>query len=221
MIDQYFRAKLPRIVGPAINVLSKLGVTPNQLTWSGFFIAMGAAVAVARNWSAFGLILWWLSRLIDGLDGILARHLGVNSLLGGYLDIVLDMLAYSLMVLAFSVLYPELSSIWMLILVGYVGCITSALAYGNLAQSLNKPNMDNRSLRLGAGLAEAGETSLAYSVFLIFPNFIGYTSLAWLLILAITVVARTLMAYRDGQASIKEPASENSVPGKPTHGPQF
>ena len=81
MIDQFFRARLPRVVQPITNALTKFGVTPNQLTIVGFVIALGAGVAVANELPMLALILWWTSRLVDGLDGILARHLGVASLL--------------------------------------------------------------------------------------------------------------------------------------------
>jgi hypothetical protein len=55
---------------------------------------------------------------------------------------------------------------------------------------------DNRGLRLGAGLAEGGETGIAYSIFLLFPDFLEVSTTIWVGILIITVVARSFLAFR-------------------------
>jgi hypothetical protein len=58
------------------------------------------------------------------------------------------------------------------------------------------PPRDDRGLRLGAGLAEGGETGIAYSVFLLLPNHLEWSTAVWIAILVVTVVARTVLAYR-------------------------
>ena len=196
MIDNAFRAVLPRFVGPLLSFYTWMGWTPNQVTVVGFLIALIASTAVAFQYGWVALALWWVSRLVDGTDGILARKTGQVTDFGSYLDIVLDMAAYGAMVLGFAWAMPEFQLQWMAMLFLYILCIASALALGAQEAKRQMPPRDERGLRLGAGLAEGGETGIAYSVFLLFPEILSVTTTIWVLILAWTVLARTWLAWR-------------------------
>jgi len=196
MIDNAFRAILPRFVGPILSLYGRLGWTPNHVTALGFGIALLASAAVATHfwWAALGL--WWLSRLADGTDGVYARASGQESDFGAYFDIVLDMAAYGAMVLAFAIAAPAYQAQWMAMLFLYILCIATALSLGAQEAKRAVEPRDNRGLRLGAGLAEGGETGIAYSLFLLFPSYLETSTTIWVVILAVTVIARSFLAYR-------------------------
>jgi len=196
VIDDAFRVALPRFAGPLLALYTRMGWTPNQLSVIGFAIALAASLAVATGHTWVALALWWVSRLVDGTDGVFARHSGRASDFGAYLDVVLDMAAYGAMVLAFAWLHPDLLPAWMAMLFLYVLCISSALALGAQEAKRALPPRDERGLRLGAGLAEGGETGLAYSVFLLWPEALALTTSLWVAVLVLTVAARTLLAWR-------------------------
>lgn len=198
MIDAPFRAVLPRYVEPLLEWYESRGFTPNQLTVAGFAVACVAAFFVGVGWSWVALLLWWLSRLLDGTDGIYARRTRQVTDFGGYLDIVLDMASYGVMILGFACARPELTFGWAAILFLYVLCITSALAFGNLEEKrgVGSSARDDRSLRLGAGLAEGGETGIAYTLFLLFPEALHVLVPIWIAVLGFTVVARSLLAKK-------------------------
>ncbi|HIF99367.1 MAG TPA: CDP-alcohol phosphatidyltransferase family protein [Myxococcales bacterium] len=196
MIDNAFRALLPRFVAPVLALYARLGVTPNQVSALGFVIAICASTAVALDFWGLALALWWLSRLADGTDGLWARQSGLESDFGAYLDIVLDMAAYGAMVLGFAYAAPEFQLRWMAMLFLYVVCITSALALGMQEAKQAMAPRDDRGLRLGAGLAEGGETGIAYSLFLLLPDYLWLSTGVWVVVLATTVLARTLLAFR-------------------------
>lgn len=196
MIDNAFRAQLPRFAGPLLSFYTRMGWTPNQLSVLGFAIALLASAAVAFHLWWVALVLWWVSRIVDGTDGLFARQTGQASAFGAYLDIVLDMASYAAIVLGFAKAVPELQSQWMAMLFLYILCIASALALGMQEEMRGLPARDDRGLRLGAGLAEGGETGIAYSVFLLFPDHLQVTTTIWVVLLAATVVARTLLARR-------------------------
>ncbi len=221
MIDDAFRAVLPRFAGPLLALYTRMGWTPNQLSVIGFSIALTASLAVAtgHTWVAFAL--WWVSRLVDGTDGVFARHSGRATDFGAYLDVVLDMAAYGAMVLAFAWLHPDLLAAWMAMLFLYVLCIASALALGAQEAKRSLPARDERGLRLGAGLAEGGETGIAYSAFLLWPEALALTTTLWVVVLALTIVARTLLAWRLlGPASAGRGAQETArSEGKPLRSP--
>jgi len=195
MIDGPFRAVLPRFTGGLIAVYRRLGVTPNQLTVVGFVISAAAAFLVSRGnaWSA--IAVWWLSRLIDGTDGILARATGRSSDFGGYLDITLDMAAYRLMVLGFYYWQPQFAPLWIITLILYILAVTSALSLGALERARGVDG-DNRSLKLAAGLAEGGETGICYTLLLSLPRHIDVLLPVWIAVLVVTFLARTWLAWR-------------------------
>ena len=196
MIDNAFRARLPRHAGPLLAIYRRLSLTPNHVTMLGFAGALLASFAVASGHPWVALALWWVSRIADGTDGLHARQTGQATRFGAYLDILLDMAAYGAMVLGFAIAFPGLGPEWTVMLFLYVLCITSALALG--AQEVGLPNRprDDRGLRLGAGLAEGGETGIAYTIFLLFPQQLELSTRIWIAVLALTVVLRTFLAAR-------------------------
>ncbi|MFQ5416631.1 MAG: CDP-alcohol phosphatidyltransferase family protein [Myxococcota bacterium] len=196
MIDNAFRSALPRFSAPLIHFYGRLGLTPNGVTAIGFALATGAAACVVAGWNLAAVAVWWLGRLADGTDGIYARASGRTSGFGAYLDIVLDMAAYGLMIVAFDIVHPELHIQWIAILFFYVLCIASALALGMQEAERELVRRDDRGLRLGAGLAEGGETGLAYTLFLLLPDQLAWSTTLWIAVLGVTVVARTLLARR-------------------------
>lgn len=167
-----------------------------MITISGLFFGAFAALACAYGNNLLALFLWWFGRFLDGTDGIYARKSSQCTPFGAYLDIVCDMAAYSLMILAFQYRFPNLSLLWGAILVFYVLCITTALSFGILEAQKNITQKDNRGLRLGAGLIEGGETGIAYTLFLFFPEWIDLLASLWLFLLFFTVLSRSLLAKK-------------------------
>jgi phosphatidylglycerophosphate synthase len=222
MIDNAFRAMMPRLSRPMIALYGRLGWTPNHVTVLGCSIAILASTAVALHFWWLAFALWWLSRLADGTDGVYARETGQESDFGAYFDIVLDMAAYGAMVLGFAIAVPELQMRWLAMLFLYVLCISTALALGMQEAKRAVPPRDNRGLRLGAGLAEGGETGIAYSVFLLLPNHLDLATAVWIGILLFTVIARSFLAYQTlGAARHDAPEIASSpVASGTTQGPE-
>jgi phosphatidylglycerophosphate synthase len=196
MIDGPCRRILPKVTGWLITIYTRLGLTPNQLTTTGSGFGFAAAYAIATDHFLVAICLWWIGRLLDGTDGIYARATMQVSAFGGYLDVLSDMAAYSVMILGFAYRFPELAAAWSVILFFYVLCITSALALGDIERQKGLGPADNRSLRLAAGLAEGGETGLAYTLFLLFPSALPMLTWIWITVLALTIVMRTILAWR-------------------------
>jgi phosphatidylglycerophosphate synthase len=196
VIDNPFRRVLPRFAGPLLRLYAACGLSPNAVSVLALAISLAAAWSVLEEWRLAAVGLWWLGRLADGTDGIYARHTGRATDFGAYFDIVLDMAAYSAMVLALDRVHPELHDRWMWIIFLYVLCIASALALGMQEAGRQLPPRDERGLRLGAGLAEGGETGIAYTLFLLFPEQLAWLTALWIAVLATTVVSRTILARR-------------------------
>ncbi len=70
-------------------------ITPNQITWFHYFLViLGSMILIVAEENIVLLFLvglcLWLSALIDGLDGQLARLRGTSSKKGEWLDRILD-----------------------------------------------------------------------------------------------------------------------------------
>ena len=64
-------------------------LTPNHVTFAGFFLSIMAGIAFAFS-TFWGGILTLLTGLLDTLDGALARELNQSHRFGAFLDSVLD-----------------------------------------------------------------------------------------------------------------------------------
>ena len=192
-----YSQRFARATAPAARVLASRGLTPLHVTWGGFALALGAALAVASGHAWPGLALWLASRVADGLDGVMARELGNQSAFGGYLDITLDMAAYSAMAMGFAVAHPEPGLMWNAILAGYVLAITTALALAAAAErAQHTVAPGNRTYQFTRGLAEAGETSVVYVLWTLFPAALVPVGWVWVALLLATAMQRTWLAWQ-------------------------
>lgn len=89
-----FRRRLQRffagMFAPLVNWLDARGVTPDQVTWAGFDLAVLAAFLAAFRLFTIAGILFALSGIADLVDGALARRGERVSDAGAFLDSVLD-----------------------------------------------------------------------------------------------------------------------------------
>jgi len=112
-ISRHINRKLSE---PAARLLAKTRVTPNQMTWAAFGIALLSFVSFVLGHNIIAGLLVQLSSIVDGIDGSLARLKGMTSEFGGFLDSVLDRYADILIVLGltlWSLSHETYSGIWL------------------------------------------------------------------------------------------------------------
>src|SRR5262249_33395591 len=100
MLDPIFRPIIHKPLDAGGRWLAGIGLNANQVTIAGLGLGLAAAIAIALGDFAIGLFLFLLSRIADGLDGVVAR-LTMPTDQGGFLDIVLDFFVYAAIPLAF------------------------------------------------------------------------------------------------------------------------
>lgn len=148
-------------------------------------------MAVAADRWILGLVMWLLNRLIDGLDGSLARRIGPTKL-GGFFDIMADFAIYGGIVVAMGWAVPDARLAALMLFLAYYLNGTAFLAWSSLAQELDVEG-DGRSLNFPAGLAEGTETIVVMSVILLLPREWTATALwLWAAVVAISIVQRVL-----------------------------
>ena len=90
---------------PVIRILAKTRMTPNELTWLGFGLTLGAVVLiVSGHLLAAGLVVLFAG-FFDMLDGALARGTNQVTRFGSILDSTLDRMSESGLFLGILVFY--------------------------------------------------------------------------------------------------------------------
>jgi len=85
--------------------LSQLFTAPNQLTLLRMIFVPFVVIHLVAGHYAWALALFVLAGLSDGLDGLLARVLRQQTMLGQYLDPIADKLLLSTMFLVLAILH--------------------------------------------------------------------------------------------------------------------
>lgn len=154
-------------------LLDRAGVTANQTTLFGFALGCLAFPALAYAHYDLALVCILLNRLCDGLDGALARIQGITDA-GGFLDISLDFLFYSLIPFGFVVANPEHNAVAGAFLIfSFIGTGTSFLAFAVMAgkRGIENPVYQHKSLYYMSGLTEGTETIGCFVLLCLLPQY--------------------------------------------------
>jgi phosphatidylglycerophosphate synthase len=195
VFDSALRSALAPALVAATRPLARAGVRPAALTLAGLAAGAGACTAAALAAWPLALGLWLLNRLLDGLDGALARTTGASDR-GGFLDVVCDFAVYGGFVLAVAVARPEARLACCALLLSYYVSGTAFLAWSSLAERRRLASGDERSLRFPGGLAEGAETALVYVLFCLLPGSAEEIAWAFAGAVALTAAQRVLLASR-------------------------
>ena len=200
-----FDARLRPLIDPPLNragrLLAGAGVTANGLTFTGLAIGLAGAAAIAFGHLGWGLALILANRLLDGLDGAVARVRGPSDL-GGYFDIVADFAFYVSVPLGFGVLSPANTLPALVLVASFVLTGVSFLAFAVIAAKRGEETQAHgrKSFFYSTGLAEGAETIAVFIAMCLFPAWFGTIAHAYAGLCALTVFQRSLMAraaFRD------------------------
>ncbi|MCG9582852.1 CDP-alcohol phosphatidyltransferase family protein [Vibrio tubiashii] len=172
MLDRFSIKVIRWPLAQSAKLLDKLGVTANQTTLFGFALGCLAFPALIAEQYTLALIFVLLNRICDGLDGALARIQGISDA-GGFLDISLDFLFYSLIPFGFVLANPEQNAVAGAFLIfSFIGTGTSFLAFAVMAgkRGIDNPVYKNKSLYYMSGLTEGTETIGCFILFCLLPQ---------------------------------------------------
>lgn len=172
MLDSFSIKVIRWPLTQSAKLVNKFGVTANQTTLFGFFLGCLAFPAVITEHYLVALIFIVLNRVCDGLDGALARIQGITDA-GGFLDISLDFLFYSLVPFGFVLANPEQNAVAGAFLIfSFIGSGSSFLAFAVMAskQGIDNPVYKHKSLYYMSGLTEGTETIACFIAICLFPT---------------------------------------------------
>lgn len=200
MIDKVLRVPKEQALAP-IAVRLPDAVHPTLVTGAAFVAGLAASAAAAQQWHGWSIALWTINRVLDGLDGTLARVHGKQSDWGGYLDIVLDTVIYAVLPFALVLGSPS-SAAWLSLGLLLASFYVNGASWMYLAALLEKRRQgaaaggELTTITMPGGLIEGTETVIFYTLFLLFPRaIVPLFGLMAVLVLA-TVLQRFLWAQR-------------------------
>ena len=200
-----FDAKLRPLIDPPLNragrALAGLGVSANMLTFGGLAVGLGGAASVAFGELWLGLALIIANRVLDGLDGAVARVNGPTAI-GGYFDIVADFAFYVSVPLGFGVLAAQNTLPALVLVASFVLTGVSFLAFAVIAAERGEETAahGSKSFFYSTGLAEGSETIAVFIAMCLFPAWFAIIAYAYAGLCVLTVLQRSAMAavhFRD------------------------
>jgi len=198
MLDSRIRP----LIDPPLNAIGKglarAGVTANQITLAGAVIGIASGVAIGYRYYLLGLALVLLSRLLDGLDGAVARATKQSDF-GGYLDIVSDFAFYVAVPLGFGFAVVANLPFAMILIASFTLTGISFLAYAVMAAKRGRETSAHgkKSFFYNTGLAEGTETIVAFVLMCLLPNNFAIIAVIYSAMCLITVIQRTIAAKVD------------------------
>lgn len=198
-------ARLRPLIDPPLNALgrglARVGLSANAVTLAGLIPAMGAAWALAERQFLLALALILANRLLDGLDGAVARVRGLTDF-GGFLDIVMDFAFYVAVPLGFALAAPGNLLPALVLVASFTLTGTSFLAFATLAakRGLETAAHGRKSFFYNTGLAEGTETILVFVAMCLWPQHFGPIAYGFAALCLLTVGQRALIAramFRD------------------------
>lgn len=194
-----------RLAGPLDRVAARLDrawVGPDGLTVAGLVLGLASAGLAAGQLWGWALAAWLLSRVMDGLDGPLARRrAGHGSPSGGFLDITADFLVYGATVVGVAIGTAGASAglgEWLpfaAVLLAYYVNGTAFLAFSSIAERSGHQIDDGRSLSFLGGLAEGAETIAVHSLWLLLPAYAPQIAGVWAAVVGVSAIHRMVTGY--------------------------
>lgn len=192
-------------------------VSPHHITLLAFFAGLLSLYSAAStpHISVLALSFWILNRLLDCLDGALARYRGTASDLGGFLDLLGDFIIYSALPIAIAHGYSseqtsaEVGQTWRAVAVleatfhvnnfilFYLAATAEKQSNSGQAVGVRKSkSKEVTSVMMKPALIEGMESGTIFTAMLAFPSQLG--SLSWIMATLVTVgiMQRTTWAIR-------------------------
>ena len=191
-----FDRQATKWIRPAVVLVARrlhgVGVGADALTFTGFGIGISAALLIAEQFFTLALCCIVLSRLMDALDGAVAR-LTKPSDRGGFLDITLDFVFYASIPLAFAVADPARNALAAAaLLAAFIGTGSSFLAFATFAakRGMTSTAYPDKSFFFLGGLTEAGETLAFFIAMCLWPQQFALLAAVFCGLCVITIVVR-------------------------------
>lgn len=187
-IRDYFGIRLRRVFEPITRVLSRLRVTPNQITLAGFGLNVVAAYLVVDGRLFWAGVVFVVAGLFDLLDGALARLAEMVTPFGAFFDSTLDRVSEGVILAAIAYRFAANGQ--------EIDVLLVVLAVvGSLLVSYTRARAEALGLECKVGLMSRPERVILIAVGLFF-NVLPYVIYVLVALTVFTVLQRVLHTRR-------------------------
>ncbi|PFA68657.1 CDP-alcohol phosphatidyltransferase [Bacillus sp. AFS015802] len=190
MLDTHARKWVQPSIEGAAQLFLKKGLTANQVTVTAFIVGSTTGLVYYLGFPILAVILLWLSGFLDAVDGTMAR-LTKPSPFGTVMDVTFDRIVEISVILGVAFLHPDIMWALLLLSVSIIISMTIFLTVGAVSE---KQGM--KSFYYQAGLAERTEGFILFSVMMVFPSIVLWTTLLFFAVELYTGIQRFLEAKR-------------------------
>lgn len=195
MFDTPLRRFKDQVGAPLARRMSR--ISPTSISIVALIVGLFATYAAFKGQYLFALALWILNRILDGLDGLIARLHQHQSDFGGYVDILTDFIIYAALPIGLAAGLPSSErylALAFLLAAFYVNSASwmylSAIIEKRAAHS---PDTQT-TIVMPAGIIGGFETIIAYGIFLLFPAHITMLFSIFAALVFITIFQRLIWA---------------------------
>ena len=197
MIDAKLLPLQRRLLRPIALGLVTFGVRADQVTITGFLLGIVALPLLASQQYTWALVFILLNRLLDGIDGEVAR-LTIATDRGAFLDIALCFVFYATIPLGFALAnVTENALAAAVLLAAFVGTGSSFLAFSLMAQKrkLHAKKFPSKGLYYLGGLTEGAETIAVFVAFCLWPDLFTPLAYGFAFVCGLTTLSRWLQGW--------------------------
>ena len=194
MIDEYFIKILKPFLELVASPFYKFGVNANYISLFGLSMSFLSFYLILEGLNNIALFVFLLGRILDGVDGIIANKTRITEF-GGFIDIVFDLISYSLVPLAFILKDNSNAIFGSILLATFFG--TSSAFFGIAIFENNKfikRNPEKSFYHVG-GFMGGAITIFFLSLMFIFPEKFNLIALIFSVLCILGTIERIFYAY--------------------------
>jgi phosphatidylglycerophosphate synthase len=201
MLDLRLRPAKDRLLAPLSTALAR-HAGPGAIPAASLTVTLAAAGLAAVGQPLWALAAWLGGRLLDGLDGPVARRRGEASDLGGYRDMLADTVGYAAVPLGVAAGVDRRTA-WSAVAVLLGLFFVNAISWSYLAAVLEKRGAgaattgEATTITMPPALVEGTETVVLFSLFVALPQWASWIFVLMAALVAVNVVQRLAWARRN------------------------
>jgi len=195
MFDTPLRKFKDEVGTPLARGLSR--VSPITISFIGLVFGLLAAWSAYRQLYIVAFGLWIFNRVLDGLDGLIARLHNKQSDLGGYVDILTDFVAYAALPIGLAAGSPsnELYLALAFMLASFYVNVASWMYLAAILEKQAARDIETQTtIVMPPGLIGGFETIVAFGAFTLFHQYLTILYIAFTILVLITILQRSVWA---------------------------
>ena len=134
MLDTHARKYVQPLIYQVAKIFIKYNFSANQVTFIAFLLGISTGIFAYYGLGAAGVLVMWISGLLDAVDGTIAREKG-STPFGTVLDITFDRLVEIAVILGLALRFPGEQFELLLLTCSIIFSMTVFLTTGMMAEN--------------------------------------------------------------------------------------